>query len=181
MDTLTQSPRGEMEVADVDSTMLQLVEIVRKEVETFQSLLDSMNGEQNSLVRQDVEGIQRAVEEQRELAANAGALERARVKLVTELSRELGETASDLTLKRLIDRIEGPQSRQLGEMRDTLISMHEKIQEANRQNALLIKQSMKYVDKTLQILTGDGLETGVYAQSGKVSKSNGRTVLNQVV
>ena len=58
--------------------------------------------------------------------------------------------------------------------------MHEKIQTTNKQNSLLIKQSMKYLDKSLQILTGDGSETGVYAQTGKVSKS-GRTVLNQVV
>ena len=65
-------------------------------------------------------------------------------------------------------------------MRETLIAMHEKIQTANRQNSLLIKQSMKYVDKSLRILTGDGPETGVYAQSGKVSKTS-RTVLNRVV
>lgn len=181
METLTQSPRGEMEVAHVDSTMLQLVEIVQKEVETFEALLDSMQEEQKALVTHDVEAIEKAVVDQRDLAANAGALERARTRLVTDLSRELGETASDLTLKRLIDRIEGPHAQQLGEMRETLIAMHEKIQAANRQNALLIKQSMKYVDKTLHILTGDGPETGVYAQSGKVSKSNGRTVLNQVV
>ena len=41
METLTQSPRGEMEVANVDPTMLQLVEIVQKEIETFESLLGS--------------------------------------------------------------------------------------------------------------------------------------------
>ena len=165
----------------MDSTMLQLVEIVRKEIETFEALLDSMAQEQKGLVTQDMATIEKAVADQRELAANAGALERARIRLVKEISAELGETASDLTLKRLIDRIQGPHSQQLGEMRDTLIGMHERIQTANRQNALLIKQSMKYVDKTLHILTGDGPETGVYAQSGKVSKSNGRTVLNQVV
>jgi flagellar biosynthesis/type III secretory pathway chaperone len=175
-----QSLRREMEGANVDSTMLQLVELVQKEVETFQALLDSMEIEQRALVTQDVPEIEKAIELQRDLAINAGALERARTKLVGEISRELGETASDLTLMRLISRIEGPHSQRLGEMRETLLSMHEKIQTANKQNSLLIKQSMKYVDKSLQILTGDGPATGVYAQTGKVSKS-GRTVLNQVV
>ena len=72
-------------------------------------------------------------------------------------------------------RVERP-----GEIRGALIDLQIKIQKVNRQNTLLIKQSMKYVDKSLQILAGDGPETGVYAQSGKVSKS-GRTVLNEVV
>jgi flagellar biosynthesis/type III secretory pathway chaperone len=180
MDALIKSPRGEMEVTNVDSAMQQLVELVQKEVETFQALLDSMESEQKALIAQDVSGIEKTVISQRELAVNAAALERARTKLVVELSQELGETASDLTLKSLIDRIEGEHSKHLGEMRETLIAMHEKIQNANKQNALLIKQSMKYVDKSLQILAGDGPETGVYARSGKVSKS-GRTVLNEVV
>lgn len=180
MDTLT-SPRGEMEVANVDSTMRQLVEIVQKEVETFQALLDTMAREQQALVSQDVEAIEATVQAQRELAEQAGALERARTRIVNDLSHELGETGDDLTLKHLIERIQGPQSDRLSEMRETLIAIHERIQTANRHNALLIKQSMKYVDKSLQILTGEGPETGVYAQSGKVSKPNARGVLNRVV
>lgn len=180
MEGQIQSTRREMEVANVDSTMLQLVEIVQKEVDTFQTLLDTMENEQKALVTQDVTELETAVAAQSELAVNAGALERARTRLVTELSQELGVTATDMTLKRLIDRIQGPHSQRLGEMRETLIAMHEKILAANRQNSLLIKQSMKYVDKSLRILTGDGPETGVYAQSGKVSKTS-RTVLNRVV
>ena len=181
MEAQIRSPRGEMEVADVDSTMLQLVEIVQKEVDTFQALLDLMVNEQKALVTQDITEIEKVVAGQRELAVNAAAFERARIQLVTELSQDLGVTASDLTLKRLIDRIQGPHSQRLGEMRETLIAMHEKIQTANRQNALLIKQSMKYIDKSRQILTGDGPDPGVYAESGKVTKTNGRAVLNQVV
>ena len=180
MEAQIQSTRGEMEVANVDSTMLQLVEIVQKEVDTFQTLLDTMENEQKALVTQDVTELEKAVAAQRELAVNAAALERARTRLVTELSEELGVTASDMTLKRLIDRIQGPHSQRLGEMRETLIAMHEKIQTANRQNSLLIKQSMKYLDKSLRILIGDGPETGVYVQTGKVSKTS-RTFLNRVV
>ena len=165
----------------MDSTMLQLVEIVQKEVDTFQALLDSIENEQKALVTQDLTEIEKVVAAQQELAVIAAASERARAQLVTELSRDLGVTASDLTLKRLIDRIQGPHSQRLGEMRERVIAMHEKIQTANRQNALLIKQSMKYVDKSRQILTGDGPDTGVYAESGKVAKTEGRAVLNQVV
>ena len=180
MEPQIQSQRGEME-AVVDSTMLQLVEIVKKEVEAFQELLDTMESEQSALVMHDLEGIEAAVARQREIAEEAGALERTRVRLITEISEELGESTSELTLKRLIERIQGPESQRLGEMRETLMGMHEKVQNANRHNALLINQSMKYVDKSLQILTGEGPQAGVYKQTGKVSKSTGRAVLNQVV
>ena len=59
----------------------------------------------------------------------------------------------------------------LGEIRAELIDLQKKIQKVNRQNTLLIKQSMKYVDKTLQILSGSGNSGGVYEQSGKVENT----------
>jgi hypothetical protein len=52
-----------------------------------------MENEQKALVTQDVTELEKAVAVQRELAVNAAALERARTRLVTELSEELGVTA----------------------------------------------------------------------------------------
>ena len=64
-----------------------------------------------------------------------------------------------------------------------LIDVHERIQHANRHNGLLIRQSMKYVDRTLQILSGDDAPTGVYAGSGKLATRNsaGQAVVDRVV
>ena len=67
----------------MDSTMMQLVEVVKKEIETFEVLLDSMAQEQRALVSQNVSEIEKAVADQRTIAEQAGALERARTRRVT--------------------------------------------------------------------------------------------------
>jgi flagellar biosynthesis/type III secretory pathway chaperone len=152
----------------VELPISELIEIVENEVCAFQRLLDNMEREQRALVANDVEGLDAMVAEQQSLTEEAGRLEAERSRVVTSLSAVLGEEPDSVTLKRLVEQIQGPQSERLGEMRETLIDLQEKIRRTNRHNLLLIKQSMKYVDKTLQVLTGGDGSEGVYAQSGKV-------------
>ena len=171
------------EVAPVEPPIAELIEIVQEEVCTFQRLLDNMEREQRALVSNDVETLDSMVAEQQNLTTQAGRLEAERTKVVNLLSTVLGEEPDSVTLKRLVEQAQGPHSERLSEMRETLIDLQEKIRRTNRHNLLLIKQSMKYVDKTLQILTGGDGSEGLYAQSGKVenASSTNQGLMNQVV
>ena len=162
----------------------ELIEIVQSEVCTFQRLLDNMEREQRALIKNDVDGLDSMVAEQQNLTAEAGRLEAERTALVTLLSAALGEEPDTVTLRRLVEQVQGPESERLGEMRETLIDLQEKIRRTNRHNLLLIKQSMKYADRTLQILTGGDGSEGLYAQTGKVenaSSVSNQGLMNQVV
>jgi flagellar biosynthesis/type III secretory pathway chaperone len=167
----------------VEPRIAELIEIVQDEICTFQRLLDNMEREQRALVTNDVEELDSMVVEQQNLTAEAGRLEAERTKVVTSLSTMLGAEPDSVTLRRLVEQVQGPQSERLGEMRETLIDLQEKIRQTNRHNLLLIKQSMKYVDKTLHILAGGDGSEGLYAQSGKVENATSaiRGTVNQIV
>lgn len=166
----------------VDTIILQLIDVIQKEVEMFERLLKTMKEEQAALVGHDVEALERTVEVQRDLTEKAAALERARAEVVRSLCESMGEDPSVLTMKQIIEKVGAPHDERLGALRQDLLDLHEEIQRSNQQNALLVKQSMKYVDKSLQILTGEGPATGVYAKTGKVaSETTSRAVLNEVV
>jgi len=166
----------------VEELIAELMEVVQQEVRVFQQVLASVECEQDALVHHDIEPIQSAVQAQNGLTARAAALEKIRMSIVARMSGLLEEDPSALTLKRLVARVGGPEAERLREMREALIDAHERIQKANRHNALLIRQSMKYVDRTLNILSGDSALTGVYAGSGKLAtrKSDGQAVVNQI-
>lgn len=168
----------------MDALIMQLVDVIRREVDAFQSLLESLEHERDALVHHEVHALAEASAAQQALTAASAQLEAERVRIVKRLSAVLREDADSLTLKRLIERVGGAHSDRLREMRETLMDLQQKIQKANRHNALLIKQSMKYVDKSLQILTGNGSASGgVYVQSGRLetSPSPVRGMLNQIV
>ena len=168
----------------MDELIVELVDVIRQEVATFQLLLAALEREQESLLRHEVEALGSAADEQQALIEASGRREKQRTRIVGRLSALLPETPDSLTLKRLIEHVQGPHSEQLREMRETLIGLREKIRTANRHNALLIKQSMKYVDKSLQILSGNGANSGgVYIRSGTIGTSSSplQCVLDQVV
>lgn len=165
----------------MNADVLELVEIVQLEIGAFEALLETLTQEQVALVTQDLSGVEEAVTNQQALVERARSLEAARINVVERL-RTLDDGApGTVTLKELIDRIENPQAQKLREMREQLLTLQAEIRRVNRHNSALVKQSMKYVDKTLQILTGAGRAPGVYGQSGKVaSRSVTRAVLNRV-
>jgi flagellar biosynthesis/type III secretory pathway chaperone len=166
----------------VEELIAELMDVVQQEVRVCQQILESVEQEQDALVHHDIDPIRSAVQAQNQLTARAAALEKIRMGIVARLSGQLEEDPSALTLKRLIARVGGPEAERLRGMREALIDAHERIQRANRHNALLIRQSMKYVDRTLNILSGDDASVGVYAGSGKLEtrKSSGQAVVNQV-
>ncbi len=167
----------------MEAMIVELIEVIQKEVCAFQRLVELLEVEQQALVRHEVAAIETVLAEKHETVVEAAVLEEERIRIVERLSDALQEDPASLTLKRLIERVGGPQSERLGEMRETLIALQEKIQMVNRHNTLLIKQSMKYVDKSLRILTGGEGSGGVYVQSGKIENgpSPDQGVVDQVV
>ena len=166
----------------MEALIEELSDVIRQELWEYEQLLASLEQEQDMLVHHETDKLQEVTSGQHRLVEQAKTLERARLRVVERLSDLLGEDPSDLTLKRLIVRVGGAQGEQLRQMRDALVGAHERIRKANRNNALLIRQSMKYVDRTLHILSGDDLPAGVYAGSGKLETrtSGGQAVVDQV-
>ncbi|MCZ6634537.1 MAG: flagellar export chaperone FlgN, partial [bacterium] len=96
----------------------------------------------------------------------------------------LQESPDELSLLRLSEGGQEQVASKLQGFRETLVELQGQIRKANRENTLLIKQSLKYVDKSLQILGGSGPAAGVYESSGRVENPTSSSlsgVVNQVV
>lgn len=161
-----------------------LMAILQQEVDVFRRLLEALGREQEGLMRHNIEVLELAVEEQKGITREAAVRERERQSVVHQLAGILQESPEELSLRRLIGRVQEPFRSQLQGFRETLVELQDQIRKANRQNTLLIKQSLKYVDKSLQILAGSGPAAGVYESSGRVENPTSNSlsgVVNQIV
>ena len=167
----------------MDQLVVRLIDIIEKEVSTFEQLLEMLQHQQKALVTHAVDEIEAAVDQQHSLADQTSILENARVLVVEELAEALSVDPKTLTISRLLEFMPSSDAERLTWMRESLVDIQDQIAETNRHNTLLIKQSLKYVDKTMQILSGGEDSSGAYAQSGKVEvrAASPRTVMNQVV
>jgi flagellar biosynthesis/type III secretory pathway chaperone len=159
-----------------------LTELLDKELATFRLMLAALDSEQRALIDNDIQGLDEAVATQKALVQRASTQELARVKIIRQMAPMMHEDPKTLTLRRLIDLAEESFAGRLTAQREELVILQDQLRKNNRQNAVLIKQSMKYVDKTLLILMGGSSNGSRYVRTGKAdtSKSNLKGVVNQV-
>lgn len=163
-----------------NSNLVKLIALINGEIRTFHQLLELLQEEQKAIVDDDIESIQRSVVAQESLALHAKELEVQRIQLVAEVAKDLDLGEGNVTLAKLMDVLEGPQSEELGRMRATVMKLNQRIRETNENNAFLIRQSVRYTERCIDILAGQPIARGMYGQSGRVrGRGSRRSVLNQ--
>lgn len=158
-----------------------LAHVINEEVRTFHSLLDVLRSEQRAIVEDDIEEIERCVEAQREVAVVAHELEGKRMRVVERIAEQSDMGDGNVSLGRLVQALEGPRAAELAQMREKLLELNGKIRAVSANNAFLIRQSLRYTERCLDIITGQSAaQRGVYGQFGKVRRdSSARSFLNQ--
>ena len=163
-----------------DILVVRLIEIINAEIRSFNQLLELLQAEQVAIVDDDVEGIEASVAQQQEISGEAQMLEAERIQVAEEMSRCLGLEPESLSLSRLIRVLERNQGEELASMRGVLLDLNAKIRKANENNAFLIRQSMRYTDRCLDILTGQPVSQRTYGKFGRTRRSDyARSVLNR--
>ena len=160
-----------------------IIELLEKEIATMRLTLASLEAEQKALIENDIQGLDEAVETQKALTQRAATQDAARVKMIRQMASMLQEDPKTLTLRRLIDLADAPFSERLLALREEMIGLQDELRTVNRHNSVLIKQSMKYVDKSLHILTGGSPMGNRYAKSGKADATTAsrQGIVNQVI
>ena len=162
-----------------DLLVVKLIETINAEIRLFHELLKLLRQEQAAIVEDDLEGIDASVAQQHEIAAAAQLLEAERIQVVEELSNWFNMEQGNRNLGRLIGVLESKRGEELAHMRQTLLDLNQKIRATNENNAFLVRQSMRYTERCLDILSGQPGGQNIYGQFGKVRKSNLRSVLNR--
>ena len=163
-----------------NSLVVQLIALINGEIRMFHQLLQLLQEEQTAIVEDNMAAIEQSVASQAELAAQAQEMEAQRTNLVAELSKELDLGEENVTLTKLMDALEGPHSDELARMRATVLELNQRIRDTNENNAFLIRQSMRYTERCLDILAGQPIARGMYGHSGRArGRDSRRSVLNQ--
>ncbi|MBT3346358.1 MAG: flagellar protein FlgN [Gemmatimonadetes bacterium] len=169
------------EQMSVPKASRRLVEVINEEVRVFHELLDCLHCEQQAIVDDDIDAMTATTQRKTEYVVLAQRLEGERLRLVRLLSEQLEVAPEDANLQRLIDVIDSKHSEDLAQMRQMLLDLNGKIRKTNENNAFLIRQSRRYTDRCLNILTGDPSDRGMYGKFGKTVKrtQNPKSVLNR--
>jgi flagellar biosynthesis/type III secretory pathway chaperone len=163
-----------------DPLVVKLIEIVNAEIRVFNRLLEVLQQEQQALCEDDLPAIEACVAAKKDAAEEARRMETERLLVVQKISKLLELEPENCTLSRLVEVVEGWQGEELARMRETLMELNQRIRTTNESNAFLIRQSMRYTERCLDILSGQPGNRGVYGQFGRSRRGSGlRTLVNR--
>jgi iron-sulfur cluster repair protein YtfE (RIC family) len=131
----------------------------------LEKFLTLLSEEQKLLVEEDAGSLRISIEDQEKAIREAQKLEEVRIKLTDALAEKLKIDRKEINISKLIELVEESYSAKLRELQSTLASLYGKLERQRKKNEFLIKQSMKYVDKSIKIFLGLEGEKDSYSVS----------------
>jgi hypothetical protein len=156
---------------DVGKIIENLTMTVEKEVRAFHALLDVLVEQQASILQGDAESVSKSNEEVERIVSETRQLEK-EVRGRSRLLSEHLEIDRDLPLSEIIPLVEQRYSERLTELRELLITLHQKIQRTNQRNSFLLENSLRFIDESSKILAGGVAPDLSYSKEGKTKQAD---------
>lgn len=143
----------------------ELIETIGREAVLFENFLALLESQQEMLVRNDVEGLNRITDLQREKLVESQLLNKKRLELVQAI-QIANNIEGDLNVSRLIEMVTRDQADRLVKLQKLILSLNTKIMETRNQNAMLVNRSREYILKTMEMLSRISSPESTYTPSG---------------
>ncbi len=157
-----------------------LIEIIGREAKLFESFLLVLEEQQQMLVSNNLKGINKTTEAQRELLVQSQILNKEREEL-TDKIKSANAIEGDLNVTRLLEMVDKNQAEQLIKLKNIIFSLHEQIGEVRNQNANLLNRSREYIARMMDMLARINTPSGSYGSTGaEEGKTNALAVDRRV-
>jgi flagellar biosynthesis/type III secretory pathway chaperone len=159
-----------------------LLGLLEGEIGLYASMLLALQKEKKAIVDSNHEGLNETSREKENLFLKIRILEEQRLSVLEKLAQSLGQPSQGLTLSKLSQLVQEPQSTQLGDCHSTFLSLAQGIQEINLSNKALLTHSLDLVKGSLSLLSDLLSSNQVYYRTGKMEAGNqsGRLLCGKV-
>ena len=159
-----------------------LLGLLEGEIGLYASMLLALQKEKKAIVDSNHEELNETGREKENLFLKIRILEEQRLSVLEKLARNLGQLAQDLTLSKLSQLVQEPQSTQLVDCHSTFLSLAQSIQEINLSNKALLTHSLDLVKGSLSLLSDLLSSNPVYYRTGKmeVGDQSGRLLSGKI-
>ena len=159
-----------------------LLGLLEGEIGLYASMLLALQKEKKAIVDSNHEELNETSREKENLFLKIRILEEQRLSVLEKLARNLGQPAQDLTLNKLSQLVQEPQSTQLVDYHSTFLSLAQSIQEINLSNKALLTHSLDLVNGSLSLLSDLLSSSPVYYRTGKmeVGDQSGRLLSGKI-
>lgn len=160
----------------MDSKLInELIDILEQENRIYEEILKISKNKTNIIVEGKVTELENIVKLEQALVIQMGRLENLREEVVEKLAASLRINPSDITISELAKHLEKEQSQKLKNVQDKLGGTLKELRNSNELNSKLIKNSLDYINFSINVLTDAGVLGNNYGNTGHVGEGKKRS------
>lgn len=149
----------------------KLFGLLEHATELYQSLFAVVQKEKDAVVGLNLQQLNEACKAKENLLLKLRILEERREQLMDKLAAVLNCEPRDISLIQLSNLVKEPYAGRLRICSTKLLSLIQELQEANRQNKMLLSHSLELVQGSFNLLNNVMAANPVYYRSGDLHKS----------
>jgi len=129
----------------------RLISVIGDEALLFEKFLELLEQQQKALIENDTDELKSVTTRLQQIVSQSQKLEAERVATIEEIRCQAGEE-SDLDVARICDMADSARSSRLHSFRNTMLDLYGRIEDTRMRNGLLIEQSMKQIQNSIDII-----------------------------
>ena len=136
----------------MEQHILSLIKLIHKEVGSLENFLKLLTEEEECLLNNSFESLEKSILKQEQALTQAKQLEKERMEITYWLFKDFRIDQKKGSLTKLIQLLDSSHSSKLEELQKTLLDLHRKVEVQREKNGELIKDSMGYIDRSIKFL-----------------------------
>jgi flagellar biosynthesis/type III secretory pathway chaperone len=143
----------------------QLIQVIGDEALLFEEFLKLLDLQKQALVSNDTDRLNEVTELQQQKLLESRELNRRREQLIAAI-KEANAIEGDVTVTRLLAYADEDQSQRLSRLRDAIVGLNDRINEARNTNAMLLNRSRESISRTMNMLSRLHAPSRTYGRTG---------------
>jgi flagellar biosynthesis/type III secretory pathway chaperone len=145
-----------------------IISILKEEYGYYKDILELSKSKKKIITEGKVGELDKIVKLEQNMILNIGQLEKKREEEVSKLCSILGVKHDKITVSEIAKVIQEEQKNELEKVQSELLEILSELKSVNDLNGQLLEQSLEYIDYSINLIAGSGMETGsLYEDIGK--------------
>lgn len=155
-----------------------LFEILDKEAQVYDEILQLSKDKTTIVIEGKIAELEEITKAEQSLIVKIGELESLRENCVEEIADQLNIKPSELTVSELTKQLNDESAKKLVECKNKIEDILKKLKEVNNLNSKLIRNSIDYIDFSLNILSAASDTNNNYSNNGEVGEGKKKTFMD---
>jgi len=155
---------------DMDKFIEEIINILKQEMKLYKDLVRLSDEKKNAIISGKVDEIDKIIKIEQNIVFDAGQLEKLRERSVDQYCVINGLKRENINLTELGKTLGDAAKNQLEKVQGELQSILGDLKNINDQNGALIKQSLEFIDFSINLITSTQIDSTSLYEEGKQSK-----------